>query len=208
MTTIQIILVVGGVLVGAILLALMLSRRPTEVVEQDKAEAVQQQAPLPEIPHITEAELARLQTSTQEAYRQAVAAAAKGFHQDLATTSTQLNKLIVNLTTDVVERELEDYRVSLANAREQAIAALRKMESTVEQKQTELEGDMDAEMVKRRQYLMDQLDKKLGAAVAAYIVESLGIDADLGAQRSYLLANLERHRDELKREITSGTASK
>lgn len=206
----QIILIVGGVLLLAVVVAVAVSRGQhgqAKTAANGKVQAGPQVA-TPDIPHITEAELAELKTATEQAYRQAVEQASQSFHSDLTTTSTQLNKLIVNLTTDVVERELEDYRVSLANAREQAIAALRKMESAVEEKQSQLEGDMDAEMVKRRQFLMEQLDQKLGAAVAAYIVESLGIDADLGAQRSYLLANLERHRDELKREIADGTASK
>jgi vacuolar-type H+-ATPase subunit I/STV1 len=218
MTVIQLIFAIGGVVLLAILVAVLLNgrsktpKKPTPAKGESSAvhPAVDEHGnPLPpEIPHITQADLQKLQEATQASYQRAVDDAAKSFHADLATTSQQLNKLIVNLTTDVVENELDDYRVGLANAREQALAALRKMESSVELKQKELTGDVESEMAKRRQFLMDRLDEKLGAAVAAYIVESLGMDADLGAQRSYLLANLERHKQELKEEIADGSSAK
>jgi flagellar biosynthesis/type III secretory pathway protein FliH len=179
-----------------LLLAVLLSlRRRHRATPKAAAETVQP------APHLTKEELEKLQQSTKVVFEQAVDAASKGFHADLAATSEQLNKLIVRLTTDVVERELEEYRQGLAAARADALKSLQQMQTSVEERQKSLEADVDGELAKRRAFLMEKLDQRLGAAVAAYIVESLGQGADLGAQRSFLLENLERHKDDLKKEL-------
>jgi hypothetical protein len=158
-------------------------------------------------PHLTQADLDKLNTQAQTAFAKAVEEGAQTFHADLEGTSEQLNKLIIRITTDVVERELGEYRDSLAKAREAALGSLAQMQSAVEQKQKDLEADVDAELAKRRQYLMERLDRRLGAAVAAYVVESLGMNADLGAQRAFLLENLEHHKKELKQEVLDGNSA-
>lgn len=163
--------------------------------------------PQPATPHLTQADLERLNAAAQQAFATAVEEGAKSFHADLTATSQQLNKLINNITTDVIQQELEEYRQSLATAREEALASLKAMQGAAEQKQQALEGDVDAELAKRRQYLMERLDKSLGAAVAAYVVESLGVNADLGAQKSFLLENLERHKKEIKQEVNDGRSA-
>ena len=78
------------------------------------------------------------------------------------------------------------------------------MQTAVDSKRKDLEADLDAELVKRREALSARIDKKLGAAVAAYIVESLGKGTDLGAQRKFMLESLERHKADLKKEIEGG----
>jgi hypothetical protein len=64
-------------------------------------------------PHITPEELERLRQSTQQVFEKAVNDSAEGFHADLAATSQKLNELITRLTTQVVERELDEYRQGL-----------------------------------------------------------------------------------------------
>ncbi len=192
-----IVVSIGAAVAMTLITVAMLRDRPPKPSKPVKP----QPAPAPTL-STDEVEL--LKNSTRELYTKAVNEAAADFHGDLQATSRQLNKLIIRLTTDVVERELEDYRKSLAEARAQALASLQNMQQAVEQKQKDLESDMDGEMAKRRQYLIERLDKRLGEAVAAYIVESLGQGADLGAQRAFLLESLERHKDDLKREIAGG----
>lgn len=155
-------------------------------------------------PRMTPEELEQLRHSTQEVFEKAVNDSAQGFHTDLAVTSQKLNELITRLTTQVVERELDEYRRGLTAAREQALGSLQDMQAAVQQRQKDLEADVDSELAKHQAFLIERLDQRLGAAVAAYIVESLGQGADLGAQRAFLLENLERHKEELKKEVSGG----
>lgn len=148
-------------------------------------------------------QLTKLQQDTQAAFKFAVNDAAQKFHEDLAATSKSLNQLTLKLTTEVVERELEDYRTGLADARAQALGSLAEMQKAVVEKQKALETDLDAEIAKRREFLIAKLDSKLGQAVAAYLVESLGQGVDLGAQKTFLLENLERNKEALKKDLSN-----
>lgn len=148
-------------------------------------------------------QLTKLQQDTQAAFKFAVNDAAQKFHEDLAATSKSLNQLTLKLTTEVVERELEDYRKGLAEARAQALGSLAEMQKAVGEKQKALETDLDAEIAKRREFLIAKLDSKLGQAAAAYLVESLGQGVDLGAQKTFLLENLERNKEALKKDLSN-----
>jgi hypothetical protein len=135
-------------------------------------------------------------------FEKAVNEAAGDFKQDVHGSSQRLSDLIVRLTTNVVEEELKVYRTELASARDAALKSLQEMQVAIEDKQKELEQGVGTEMAQRKAHLLERLDTRLGAAVAAYIVESLGQGADLGAQRTYLLESLERHKAELKKDLT------
>jgi hypothetical protein len=144
---------------------------------------------------------AALQVSAQKAFTAAVDEAAVQFKQDVAGSSGRLSELIVRLTTDVVERELDTYRTELAGARDAALKSFQAMQQTITTKQTELESGLDSEVAARKEDLLKRLDAKLGMAVMTYVVERLGQGVDLGAQRNYLLESLERHKDELKQDL-------
>lgn len=170
----------------------------------DKTHAGSQATAPVDLPRLTEQDLEQLKTQARQAFQTAVDEGATTFHADLQQTSEQLNKLIIRITTDVVEKELEEYRSNLKTARENALNSLQEMQTAVDSKRKDLEADLDTELVKRRDALSARIDKKLGTAVAAYIVESLGQGADLGAQRKFMLESLERHKADLKKELEGG----
>lgn len=150
---------------------------------------------------LSEQKIAELESQTQAAFEGAVTRATDQFNQDIAGTSERLNSLVVRLTTGVIEDELLEYRKGLENARVAALSSLQEMQQTVDQQQQALQGDMVAAVQKRQQELISRMEGRLGTVVANYIVESLGQAVDLGAQRDYLLASLERNKDALKKDI-------
>ncbi len=150
---------------------------------------------------LSEEKIAALEAQTQAAFEQAVTNASAKFNQDIAGTSQRLNDLIVRLTTGVVEDELGEYRKGLETARTAALGSLQKMQTTVDQQQEALQGDMVAAVQKRQQDLTAKMEAKFGTVVSNYIVESLGQAVDLGAQREYLMASLERNKDALKKDV-------
>ena len=68
-------------------------------------------------------------------------------------------------------------------------------------KQAELETRLEAEFAQRREAYAAQLETKLGDAVTAFLTDTLGQQADLGAQMPYLLSQLESHKADLIREV-------
>lgn len=164
--------------------------------------------PLPPEPHPAPSPLQlssevreRLEQQAAATFEAAVAKATGQFGKDLEATSSRLNGLIVKLTTEIVERELKDYKEGIEAARQEAIASLGKVQAETMERQKSLQRDIEAELSQRRQHLMERVDQRLGEAAVAYIVESLGQGADLGAQRTWLLDSLERHKADLKKDL-------
>lgn len=154
--------------------------------------------PQPELsPEVRE----RLEQQAAATFGAAIAKATGQFGKDLDETSTRLNGLIVKLTTEIVERELKDYKAGIEAARQSAIESLGKVQTETLERQKSLQHDIETELSQRRQQLLERVDRRLGEAAVAYIVESLGQGADLGAQRTWLLDSLERHKADLKKDL-------
>jgi len=143
----------------------------------------------------------RLEQQAAATFEAAIAKATGQFGKDLDATSSRLNALIVKLTTEIVERELKDYKEGIEAARQAAIDSLGKVQAETMERQKSLQRDIEAELSERRKQLMERVDQRLGEAAVAYIVESLGQGADLGAQRNWLLDSLERHKADLKKDL-------
>jgi hypothetical protein len=61
----------------------------------------------------------------------------------------------------------------------------------------EAESRVQAEVEQR----LARIDEKLSDILAAYIIESLGEQVDLGSQLPYIVQTLEQHKDDIKRDI-------
>jgi hypothetical protein len=190
--------VVAVVNTGLLLAVIVLRPRPSKAVPAPLP------PPHPEIamPQFSAEMREKLEQAAATAFTAAVEQATTRFGQDLSGTSEHLNKLIVNLTTQVVEHELEQYHKGLDDARTQAISGMAGMQQAIEQREQVGQAAIDAELAKRRAFLLERIDRKLGQAVAAYIVDTLGQGVDLGAQRGYLIDSLEAHKAELKKDFS------
>lgn len=113
-----------------------------------------------------------------------------------AELEAQLIQQETELTSAVKTRELE-----LAEHQTALETELVKRQEAYTSKQSELEAKLEAEMQKRRDAYVAQLDTKLSDAVAAFLADTLGQHVDLGAQTSYLIEQLEAHKDELIKEV-------
>lgn len=119
-----------------------------------------------------------------------------GYAKKQAELEAQLVQQESELAATLKTRELKlaEHQTALEDeltTRQQAYTA----------KQAELESKLEAEMQKRRDAYIAQLDTKLSDAVAAFLADTLGQHVDLGAQTSYLVGQLEAHKEELIREV-------
>jgi len=113
-----------------------------------------------------------------------------------ADLEAQLAQQEAELSSTVKARELKlsEHQTALETeltTRQEAYAA----------KQAELESKLEVELEKRKEAYATQLNTKLGDAVAAFLTDTLGTNVDLGAQTSYLISQLEAHKDELIEEV-------
>jgi hypothetical protein len=138
------------------------------------------------------------------------------FQHSLRSTATQLNTQLEHLGGEIVTNEMNRYRLSLDELREQAKAAFASAENDITTHQAELEKALDArrkeleaklaeEIAAEKAKLISQMDAHLSDAVVSFILETMGHNVDLGAQTAYLTSVLEENKEQLKKEVTDGS---
>lgn len=138
------------------------------------------------------------------------------FQHSLRATATQLNTQLEHLGGEIVSNEMNRYRLSLDELREQAKAAFMsaegditahqaELEKALDERRKQLEAKMAEEIAAEKAKLVKQMDAHLSDAVVSFIIETLGHNVDLGAQTAYLTSVLEENKEQLKKEVTDGS---
>ncbi len=143
------------------------------------------------------AEMERYQLQLEQIRKQAETAIG-GAQDDIAKHQAELNA------------DLEQQRAQAkANIEKQQMEATAKIEAEQLQAKTRLDEEIATERQRQlkeilddKQRLTQQIDAKLGDAVASFLLETLGHNVDLGAQTAYLTALLDEHKEDFKREVT------
>jgi len=125
--------------------------------------------------------------------------------RDMAATAGKINQLLEHLGNDVIGNELENYRKELLELRQKAVQDLGNVNTAVAKHESELKLKLTEEMEAEKARLTQQIDTKLADAVAAFLVETLQHNVDLGAQTAYLNQMLEEHKDEFKKGVVDET---
>ena len=144
----------------------------------------------------------------QAELEQKIAARTSELEQEFTEMQGRYAKKQAELEAQLAQQETE--LASSVKARELKLAEhqatledeLTQRQEAYATKQAELEARLEAEMLKRRDAYVAQLDTKLSDAVAAFLADTLGHNVDLGAQTSYLVSQLEAHKDELIKEVS------
>jgi transcriptional regulator of acetoin/glycerol metabolism len=165
--------------------------------------------PAPEQIQLSPVVRAQLLAKAQSKFQEAIDASAEDFQGHLSTTSTQLTKVLEKFGTQIVKDEMELFRSRLVELRtetEQAIHSAQaefasheaELQKAVELRRKELEQTLQTELATQKENLDKQIDEKLSDAVVSFLEETLGHNVDLGAQSSYLMAQLEEHKELFK----------
>jgi hypothetical protein len=195
-TLLQIFLLVdvflAGVVSASALRQLWEHFRP---VDPNKNKSVEPAAKLPE--DVTK----RILKAAEVNFEKSLDQAAAELERDMAATAGKINQLLEHLGNDVIGNELEGYRKELLELRQKAIQDLGNVNTEVAKHESELKLKLTEEMEAEKERLIKQIDTKLADAVAAFLVETLQHNVDLGAQTAYLNQMLEEHKDEFKKGV-------
>jgi hypothetical protein len=121
--------------------------------------------------------------------------------KDLNLTENRLTDLLARIGTEVIGREMERYRLELVKMHQQNQVVAKNEEDAMGQREKEMEAKLNQEMIAEKQRLIQQLDTKLADAVSSFLIEAMQHNVDLGAQNDYLMSELEKHKEDLKREV-------
>jgi ElaB/YqjD/DUF883 family membrane-anchored ribosome-binding protein len=143
----------------------------------------------------------RLLKAAQSNFQAVLDHTATELQRDLKSTSNQLNRQLEKIGTEIVNNETKRYHDMLEELRLQAETALRSSQAEIGGHQAEIKAKLDADMAAEQQRLIQQIDTKLGDAMASFLLETLQHNVDLGAQSAYLTATLEQHKADFTREV-------
>ena len=199
MDTLQLILVLGLVIMGAIngasvLWALYLDRklrgRPTPKHYDVHVEGTKV---------FPEMDMNRVETQAEGQLTQAVANAAERLQTALDGTATQMAAQIQETTS----AELEKYHLNLQTLNQQSAQVFSQLQTELQQHRAQLMQQMEKEVQAEREKRMDAFNARLNDIVASYLTESLGSQVDLGAEATYIFEVLATHKEDIKRDVLS-----
>lgn len=216
MNALQIFLIINAFLIGV---AVALAVQYWLAHRQGQKPTKQQTIPLP--PATRE----KLVKQAEENFQGIVNRSALQLQHDLGATGSQLNKLLEKFGSEVLDDEMKLFRTNVADIRASTQSVLSGVQDEVTKqqaailetlasrqadldaklstRQTELEGQLEASLAEEKAYLSEQLHQKLNDAVLAFLLETLGHEADLGAQADYLIATLEANKESLIKGVGS-----
>ncbi len=149
-------------------------------------------------------ELLRLENVAKDDIQKVLINVTKHFQEDLANTSKKVNTKVEELTDKVIADELTKYQDAFGEMRQASIETLSRIQTTIKEESQKQSQDMTVVVEAEKQKIIEAFEHNMGDIIAGYLVETLGTNVDLGAQRGYLFATLEHHKDEIKKALDSG----
>jgi len=134
-----------------------------------------------------------------EEFNEALSHTTAKLQADLELTANKINQLLDHVGTEIVSKEMESYRDDLVHLRKQSHVT--EIGDEIARHEAELKAKLSEDIAAEKQALIEQINTKLGDAVAAFLVETLQHNVDLGAQSAYLIAMLDEHKEELAKGV-------
>ncbi len=154
------------------------------------------------------AEMERYQLQLEQIRKQAETAIG-GAQDEIAKHQAELNADLEQQRAQAKAKLESQQLEASAKIEAEQLESRTKIEAEQLQAKTRFDEEIAAERQRQlkeilddKQRLTQQIDTRLGDAVASFLLETLGHNVDLGAQTAYLTSLLEEHKADFQREVT------
>ena len=106
-----------------------------------------------------------------------------------------------DVAADSVAQEFDKYQASLRALNNQTVEQFAKIQTDLETQRAELLKQLQQEVLLERERRLAKFNERINNVVSSYLSETLGNRVDLGAQMPYIFEQLEKHKDDIKRDI-------
>lgn len=155
----------------------------------------------PEGGHLPPAVRQQLLEDAQKDFERVLKRSATELQTDLADSAESIKKQVDTFSNEVIKQELTNYHAKIAELEKQTESVVNGMHQQITSHQDDLKAKLTESIEAEKQRLVQQIDTKLGDAVASFLSETLQHNVDLGAQAPYLMSVLEEHKAELAKEV-------
>ncbi|MFI5240651.1 MAG: hypothetical protein ACHQUB_02995 [Candidatus Saccharimonadia bacterium] len=159
----------------------------------------------PPIAKLSAEDVKKLEEAATADLGKEVAATSRQFEADLSETFKGVNGKVEEMADKVIQDELTKYQNAITEVRQASIETLSRIQASIEEENKRRAEDMSVAVEAEKQKVIEKFEQKIGDVVSGYLVEALGTNVDLGAQRGYILATIEAHKDDLKKAVSDGT---
>lgn len=125
--------------------------------------------------------------------------------QDLRLTTSQINDHMKQEISKTLTEAFESYEASINDAKNLALESIQKTQATVEQQRELMQQQLEGQMGKERERLINQFSTNMAAIVNHYVIAAIGNQISLEDQMEFIMAELERNKQAIIEDISLGT---
>lgn len=174
--------------------------------------------------HLPMAVKERLLRVAENDYEEVLNKSVSDFKGDLRGTASKINDQLTQISGDILGEEMDRYKATLNELRTKAEQTRGQAQTDIERHQAELEAlimerqkmleqkfmerrtameqQLESDIIETKKAYVERIDAKLADAVTSFLSNTLQYNADLGSQQSYLISELEKHKNELIKEVS------
>ena len=152
---------------------------------------------------MSDIDIATVEKLARQQLAKAAGEASLRFKKSLDNTVDQMSVKIGDMASNSLSGEFEKYQISLQALRDQSIQEFSKLQKELDDRRTQLTEHLDKVIQTEGEKRLAALDTRMNDVVSSYLIESLGNQVDLGAQSAYIFETLEKHKEEIKKDILS-----
>jgi hypothetical protein len=124
--------------------------------------------------------------------------------QDLRLTTSQLNEFMKNEITSVLKEEFAKYEESINDAKQLAIDSIQKTQTTIEQQRELLTQQLNDQLATEKSRSLNRFETHMADIVNHYVLEAVGEQIDMSEQLEFILAQMERNKEAIIKDIRDG----
>lgn len=176
------------------------------------AEISPENTPKQKTPKLSTASRERILQHAEKRFQSIIDNSSKELSHDLAVTSNSLNKKFEKNMNDLIEKEINEYKIRLNESCQQIQRDVAKNQTDIINYQDNLKRDLKSKHIMleksleelintKKTNLMNEFDAKLNDAIASFLVETMQHNIDIGAQGDYLISMLKEHKNDILKEL-------
>ena len=131
-----------------------------------------------------------------------ITGATEQLQTSLSSMTTAVTGSVEQKVKELADAQFAQYQETLTKSLENNEQAMMSLEKEIADKRARLEAVLRAAIEKEFNNRIATFETRLNDVVASYLVESLGTSADMSAQVDAIVESLEKHKEEIKQDIT------
>lgn len=146
-------------------------------------------------------DMAEVQKRADAELEQAVSTAAQQLEASVNRGVQQLSAHVNEAAATSISQEFEKYQANLRALNNQTVQEFANIQHDLDEQRTQLQQQLITEINQERERRLAHFNDRINDVVASYLAEALGNRVDLGSQTAYILASLDQHKDDIKKDI-------